>query len=276
MGNTVAAWQRHCESWAAVCGRWTGLCHEICSTPCCWHGTHFHPCSFCDYCSELEAAPRPPQDLLDSLLLASDEDGQGMADQALRDELLTLLVAGKGGVACLCVVAKRVAGAVKFAFAADPAGGRWDGSLFLGLRGGCAGKCAPHGCVRPQTLLCFVSFASTPPTSLVCTLLVGQETSAILLGWACAYLAHNPDAQAAAAAEVDALLRCGSKQAGSNSSGSKEAGSSGAAEGAGSISSSSSICSSSSSSSSESRRELEVADAGRLPMVEAVILEAMR
>lgn len=45
-------------------------------------------------CSELAAAPRPPSDLLDALLLSADEAGQGMGDQALRDELLTLLVAG--------------------------------------------------------------------------------------------------------------------------------------------------------------------------------------
>jgi len=33
-----------------------------------------------------------------------------------------------------------------------------------------------------------------------------QETSAILLAWTAALLAHNPEAQAAAAAEVDAVL----------------------------------------------------------------------
>jgi len=39
------------------------------------------------------------------------------------------------------------------------------------------------------------------------TLLVaGQETSAILLGWTAALLAHHPSAQAAAAAEVAAAL----------------------------------------------------------------------
>ena len=36
-----------------------------------------------------------PSDLLTSLLLARDEDGSGMSDQALRDELMTLLVAGQ-------------------------------------------------------------------------------------------------------------------------------------------------------------------------------------
>ena len=66
----------------------------------------------------------------------------------------------------------------------------------------------------------------------------GQETSAILLGWACAYLAHHPAAQEAAAAEVAALLGGGG----------------GGGEG----------------------RALEVADAGRLPLVEAAVLEAMR
>lgn len=50
--------------------------------------------SFFLLCRELADAPRPPRDLLDSLLLAADEAGEGMADQALRDELLTLLVAG--------------------------------------------------------------------------------------------------------------------------------------------------------------------------------------
>lgn len=59
----------------------------------------------------------------------------------------------------------------------------------------------------------------------------GQETSAIQLSWCCAYLAHYPQVQAAAAAEV-------------------------AAAAAG--------------------RPLQVADAGRLPLVEAVVLEAMR
>ena len=45
-------------------------------------------------CRELAAAPRPPGDLLDSLLLAADEAGQGMGDRAARDEAMTLLVAG--------------------------------------------------------------------------------------------------------------------------------------------------------------------------------------
>lgn len=36
-----------------------------------------------------------PSDLLTSLLLARDEDGSGMSDGALRDELMTLLVAGQ-------------------------------------------------------------------------------------------------------------------------------------------------------------------------------------
>eukprot|EP00198_Chlamydomonas_reinhardtii_P000787 XP_001690122.1 cytochrome P450 [Chlamydomonas reinhardtii] len=74
-----------------------------------------------------------PSDLLTSLLLARDEDGSGMSDQALRDELMTLLVAG-------------------------------------------------------------------------------QETSAILLGWASALLAAHPEVQAAAAAEVAAV--CGGPEAG--------------------------------------------------------------
>ena len=67
--------------------------------------------------------PPLPQDLLGALLSSVDDDGRGMADTALRDELMTLLVAG-------------------------------------------------------------------------------QETSAILLGWAAALLAHHPGAQARVAAEV--------------------------------------------------------------------------
>lgn len=58
-----------------------------------------------------------------------------------------------------------------------------------------------------------------------------------MLGWAAAYLAHHPAAQAAAAAEVDALLGTGEGGRG---------------------------------------RALEGADAARLPYVEAVVLEAMR
>jgi cytochrome P450 len=72
------------------------------------------------HCSRLRVAV---QCLLDSLLLAEDEEGRGMSRQALRDELMTLLVAG-------------------------------------------------------------------------------QETSAILLAWACAFLAHHPAAQSRAAREV--------------------------------------------------------------------------
>ncbi|KAG2448545.1 hypothetical protein HYH02_006436 [Chlamydomonas schloesseri] len=79
------------------------------------------------------AAAGVPSDLLTSLLLARDEDGSGMSDTALRDELMTLLVAG-------------------------------------------------------------------------------QETSAILLGWASALLAAHPEVQAAAAAEV--LAVCGGPDAG--------------------------------------------------------------
>ncbi|GLC37963.1 hypothetical protein PLESTF_000605900 [Pleodorina starrii] len=74
------------------------------------------------------AAAAIPSDLLTSLLLSRDEDGSGMSDRALRDELMTLLVAG-------------------------------------------------------------------------------QETSAILLGWAAALLAAHPGVQARAAAEVAAV--CG-------------------------------------------------------------------
>lgn len=36
-----------------------------------------------------------PGDLLEALLLATDDDGCVMEDQSLRDELMTLLVAGQ-------------------------------------------------------------------------------------------------------------------------------------------------------------------------------------
>lgn len=36
-----------------------------------------------------------PGDLLEALLLATDDDGSVMEDQSLRDELMTLLVAGQ-------------------------------------------------------------------------------------------------------------------------------------------------------------------------------------
>ena len=67
--------------------------------------------------------PLRMQCLLDQLLLSRDEQGRGMSRKALRDELMTLLVAG-------------------------------------------------------------------------------QETSAILLGWACAFLAQHPEVQQRAAVEV--------------------------------------------------------------------------
>ncbi len=37
---------------------------------------------------------------------------------------------------------------------------------------------------------------------LMTLLVAGQETSAILLAWTCAYLAHHPDVQARASEEV--------------------------------------------------------------------------
>jgi cytochrome P450 len=40
-------------------------------------------------------ATASPRDLLDALLLSRDDDGRGMEDGALRDELMTLLVAGQ-------------------------------------------------------------------------------------------------------------------------------------------------------------------------------------
>lgn len=80
--------------------------------------------------------------------------------------------------------------------------------------------------------------AAAPPAPPARPPATGQETSAILLGWACAYLAHHPAAQEAAAAEVHALLGCG-------------------ADG-------------------EGGRALQAADASRLPFIEAIVLEAMR
>lgn len=68
------------------------------------------------------------QCLLDNLLLSKDENGEGLSMQSLRDQLMTLLVAG-------------------------------------------------------------------------------QETSAILLGWTTAFLAHHPQVQAQAAAEVQRVLQ---------------------------------------------------------------------
>lgn len=91
---------------------------------------------------------------------------------------------------------------------------------------------------------------------LMTLLIAGQETSAILLGWACAYLAHHPGAQDAAAAEVRALLRRRSGAAGGASEPSS-GGSDGEAASCGG-------------------RRLEPADSRRLPYLEAVVLEAMR
>ncbi|KAK9903986.1 hypothetical protein WJX75_001915 [Coccomyxa subellipsoidea] len=76
---------------------------------------------------ELSLSAQPPQCLLDNLLMTEDDSGRGMSREALRDELMTLLVAG-------------------------------------------------------------------------------QETSAILLAWTCAYLAHHPAVQARAAEELLQVL----------------------------------------------------------------------
>lgn len=141
-----------------------------------------HACQFSRPCSELEASPRPPCDLLDSLLLASDEDGQGMADQALRDEVLTLLVAG------VCCWARRCVG---YVCAREVLVRAWP----------------TKRCAMPPLMRCQVGTPAPAPTwpapvqaapqlascHLVSVLpCAGQETSAILLGWACAYLAHTP------------------------------------------------------------------------------------
>ena len=42
---------------------------------------------------------------------------------------------------------------------------------------------------------------------LMTMLVAGQETSAILLGWVSALLAHHPEVQQRAAQEVDAVLQ---------------------------------------------------------------------
>ncbi|KAL3147617.1 hypothetical protein ABBQ38_014667 [Trebouxia sp. C0009 RCD-2024] len=76
----------------------------------------------------MQTPPKSSQCLLDNLLLSKDENGLGLSMQSLRDQLMTLLVAG-------------------------------------------------------------------------------QETSAILLGWTLAFLAHNPEVQAQAAAEVGRVLQ---------------------------------------------------------------------
>lgn len=70
----------------------------------------------------------PVQCLLDNLLMSKDENNEGLSMQSLRDQLMTLLVAG-------------------------------------------------------------------------------QETSAILLGWTTAFLAHYPEIQAQAAAEIQQVLQ---------------------------------------------------------------------
>ena len=104
---------------------------------------------------------------------------------------------------------------------------------WLGCRqlSNCASLPGPHTETRLSPAGCL------PPPMPMPT--AGQETSAILLSWTCAYLAHNPEAQAAAAAEVEAHL-----------------GGSGGGSGGGSA--------------------LVAADARKLPYLEAVVLEAMR
>jgi cytochrome P450 len=52
--------------------------------------------------SELDPDVVSPECLLDALLLSRDEDGRGMELQPLRDELMTLLVAGLD--MCFCGV----------------------------------------------------------------------------------------------------------------------------------------------------------------------------
>ncbi|KAK9830754.1 hypothetical protein WJX74_005464 [Apatococcus lobatus] len=44
---------------------------------------------------QLRQQPHPPVCLLEELITATDERGQGMEDEALRDELMTLLIAGQ-------------------------------------------------------------------------------------------------------------------------------------------------------------------------------------
>jgi cytochrome P450 len=129
---------------------------------------------------------RAQADLLQALLESRDEDGSGMSDVALRDELMTLMVgwglgaAGQGGWG--------LGAAVSVAALAR--------RHVLGWRQGRSGPCrcagAQLGCVARWRRA-----SQLPPLQVA-----GQETSAILLGWTSALLAHHPEAQQRAYAEV--------------------------------------------------------------------------
>ena len=82
--------------------------------------------------------------LLDALLRSEDEEGRRMSDSGIRDELMTLLIAGQ---AC----------------------------KFMILRICCSVR-KRHDLSSPQTWAW-----------------LAQETSAILLGWCTAFLAHEPE-----------------------------------------------------------------------------------
>ena len=73
--------------------------------------------------ASLPSAPEP-NDLLDRLLLSVDDAGAGMTDNALRDELMTLLVAGQETSAilltwCCAMLAQHPAAAARVAAEAD-------------------------------------------------------------------------------------------------------------------------------------------------------------
>lgn len=65
----------------------------------------------------------------------------------------------------------------------------------------------------PHTILTTLTCPAFP-TPHPMSFFSGQETSAILLGWTAALLAHNPKVQAAAAAEVAAVLGTSSSSGG--------------------------------------------------------------
>ena len=106
-----------------------------------------------------------------------------MSDRALRDELMTLLVAGERKMSAL------------------PAA-RLLSLLLMPLAAHC---CCQPGCWGHTEMLLLPLLVCLPPSHGDMPT-AGQETSAILLSWTCAYLAHHPEAQAAAAAEVEARL----------------------------------------------------------------------
>lgn len=118
-----------------------------------------------------------------------------MADQALRDEVLTLLVAGVCWARCWtrCYVECMWAGAM--------VGSAW--AMLLALKvAGQGGACLTERCATRCLALLAAGGAPAPalaqatPQLASCHLVsvlpcAGQETSAILLGWACA---HHPNA----------------------------------------------------------------------------------